>query len=186
MEIKREKTMNRIKQNRFSLGENRGGFTLLEVMISVALLSIGLVAIGAMQILGTRGNVGGEDRSVAANLIAAQFNEFAARAYRIDPSLSTTANSDSMLDATGGYTPWLSVNEYGLSKDELVTRYGIEPQHENFKYEIRWMIEDMENQELAGAWKRVSIQVRWSDMLTQTGENTIVQVGQIPISARYM
>ncbi len=50
------------------LDRSQAGFSLLEIMISVVILSIGLLGLAAMQEIATSGNVGANGLTVATNL----------------------------------------------------------------------------------------------------------------------
>ena len=49
-------------------GQSQAGFSLLEVMISVVVLSIGLLGLAAMQEIASSRNIGANDLTVATNL----------------------------------------------------------------------------------------------------------------------
>ena len=52
------------------------GFTLIEVLIAISVLSIGLLALGALQLHGIRGNALGQKRSLAVALAEDRIEAF--------------------------------------------------------------------------------------------------------------
>ena len=65
-----------------------GGFTLIEVLIAISVLTIGLLAIGSVQISSIRGNSTGKMTSQAASFAADQMERLLALNYT-DPQLNT-------------------------------------------------------------------------------------------------
>ncbi len=169
--------------------KRKSGFTLLEVLISVILLSIGMVAMANLQVLGLRGNVDGEDRGNAAALASAQLNEFISMQYEQNPETGEL-NVDGRLAATTGYTTPRAVNKNGLSRPDLIADFGASDEqlfHEQFRYKLSWLIEDVGVQTLPGASKRISIRVTWQDRSVQVfGEVGTVSISQFRIAAKYM
>jgi len=64
-----------------------GGFTILEIMLAVAILSIGLLAIASMQISAVRGNSSARDISEAATLAELQMETLMSLPYRFEAAL---------------------------------------------------------------------------------------------------
>jgi len=68
--------------------DNTGGFTLIEVMIAIAVLTIGLLAIGSVQISAINGNNTGKMTSQAATFAADQLERLLALDFddtQLDP-----------------------------------------------------------------------------------------------------
>ncbi len=93
----------------------QAGFSLMEVMISVVVLSIGLLGLAAMQEIATARNVGANDLTVATNLATemierVQYSKKQVSFYNgIDVSSSTTncpAGGSVPLMVTGDCTQW--------------------------------------------------------------------------------
>ena len=97
------------------LGQRQAGFSLLEVMIAVVVLSIGLLGLAAMQEIATSRNVGANDLTVATNLARemierVQYSKKQVSFYNgIDVSSSTNncpAGGAVPLMVTGDCTQW--------------------------------------------------------------------------------
>ena len=97
------------------LGQRQAGFSLLEVMISVVVLSIGLLGLAAMQEIATSRNVGANDLTVATNLARemierVQYSKKQVSSYNgIDVSSSTNncpSGGAVPLMVTGDCTQW--------------------------------------------------------------------------------
>jgi len=78
--------------NKLLKGE--GGFTLLELMVSLAIMSIGMLGVVAMFVYAIGGNAEGRNLSRATNLASKKIEEL---------KLTTYANLDS--DAAGQFAP---------------------------------------------------------------------------------
>lgn len=165
----------------------RSGFTVFEVLMAAVLLSIGLMALAAMQVLGIRGNVDGEDRSMAATLVSARLNEFMAVPY-VQNSETGSPEWDPSLEATGGWIAPRMVNVLGLTRDEMELAYpSADLSQEQFRYELTWMVEDVGDQTMPGAWKRVSIRVTWTDRSVQAaGEVGRIEIDSVPLAPQYL
>lgn len=97
------------------LDRRQAGFSLLEVMISVVVLSIGLLGLAAMQEIATSRNVGANDLTVATNLATemierVQYSRKQVSFYNgIDVSSSTNncpSGGSVPLMVTGDCTQW--------------------------------------------------------------------------------
>lgn len=87
--------------------DNAGGFTLIEVMIAIAVLTIGLLAIGSVQISSINGNNTGKMTSQAATFAADQMERLLALNF-------TDAQLDDGTDAQrqeGSYTIGWTVDD---------------------------------------------------------------------------
>jgi len=60
---------------------NRGGYTLIEVMVGLLVLAFGILGIGAMHIHSMRGNAEARDMTEASNLAMDQLESFMAGGY---------------------------------------------------------------------------------------------------------
>jgi prepilin-type N-terminal cleavage/methylation domain-containing protein len=165
----------------------RRGFTIFEVLIAVALLSIGLMALAAMQVLGVRGNVDGEDRSVATALASAKLNEFMAMNYSQNSETGETT-WDPALNSTGGWIDARLVNNLGFTAEEMLTEYPTgDFSKEQFRYTMSWIIEDVGDQTKPGAWKRVSLRVTWKDRsVAVEGELGQIELDSVPLAPQYL
>ncbi|RJO66432.1 MAG: prepilin-type N-terminal cleavage/methylation domain-containing protein [Myxococcales bacterium] len=174
----------------------RRGFTILEVMMSVFLLSIGLFALAAMQILGLRGNAGGEDRSNAAAVLTAKVNELAGLRYIQDPNSGEIDVDPRLLSTGGSFAPAVSVNAAGFTAQQVAARHpgAGELDRENFNYTLQWQIDDCSNlactehqTNLVGSFKRIWVRVTYS---SREGEKSVpwisMEINNIPILPRFV
>lgn len=169
-------------------GNNRG-FTVFEVLISVILLAIGMVALASLQVIGIRGNVNAEDRSMAATLLRSKLSEFSSLEYRVNP-MTGEAHIAAELSDTGGFKTYDSderVNQNGLTPTALQAKFDLDSlDKEEFRYEIVWKIEDVIDHTQAGAWKRVTVIVKWKNRSTQDLDPVSMEIGSVPLVASYM
>ncbi|MBN4054099.1 type IV pilus modification protein PilV [Nitrospira defluvii] len=106
------------KQGR--LQNKKEGFTLLEVLITVSILSVGLLGIASMQTVALNGTVFGSRMSTATNLAdemmerirlrspGVTINNFSINDYNgIDTSDTSTRPPSSAWQARGDYDQWL-------------------------------------------------------------------------------
>ncbi len=108
---------------------NQGGFTLLEAMIALMLLTIGLLGLAAMQDIALSRNVNANDLSLATNLASdmlerVRYNEQNVTAYNgIDTQVAGTQPPTTQPMARGDYTQWSArLGNTGLSSVQgLVT-----------------------------------------------------------------
>lgn len=92
--------------------KNNNGFTLIEVMITIVILFIGILAMALMQIQAIKGNSTAFSRS-SANAIALAFLEEFRRLPFGDASLNTGADLDAGRAPAGGSpTPANADNQY--------------------------------------------------------------------------
>lgn len=94
--------------------KNEAGFTLLEVMISTVILSVGLLAIGIMQISSIDGDAKAREMTEAGTLAMDQLETLLASDYT---AISTGANQQVYND--GKYTVTVNVTENTESKENV-------------------------------------------------------------------
>jgi len=70
-----------VRQTRFPKGAGRGGFTLVEVLIAVLVLTVAIVPLMTAYLHGTRWTAEARDRIVAANLAQGKLEELRNRTY---------------------------------------------------------------------------------------------------------
>jgi len=70
------------------------GFTLLEIMLAIGILSIGLLAIASMQISAVRGNSSARDTSEAATLAELQMETLMSLPYRFELALDNQNHAE--------------------------------------------------------------------------------------------
>ena len=101
---------------------NQGGFSLLEAMVALILLTIGLLGLAAMQSLALSGNVNANELSLATNLSSdmlerIRYNDQNVTAYNgIDTQVDSTKPPTTQAMARGDYTQWSArLGNTGLS-----------------------------------------------------------------------
>nr|MBI3614105.1 type IV pilus modification protein PilV [Nitrospirota bacterium] len=93
-------------------GRQERGFTLLEAMLALAILSVGLLATAAMQDMALRGNVDANELGFATSLATEmaeriRYNARNVTAYNsIDTSNSATRPASTQTMARGDYDQW--------------------------------------------------------------------------------
>jgi|GEM_PF-2892985 len=169
--------------------KSESGFTFMEILASVALLSIGLVALASMQVLSIRGNMGGEERSIAASLVASKIQEFSAMRYEMNSS-SGIGYADPQLIA-GALPAPLKLNRNGLTAEQMTVMYGADSamDEDEFHYEMTWMITDIGDQAGPGSYKTITVSVTWFDRSTKGRNdvtNPIIVLTTVPLSPRFI
>lgn len=96
--------------------DNTGGFTLIEVMIAIAVLTIGLLAIGSVQISSINGNNTGKMTSQAATFAADQLERLLALDYT-DAQLDDGTSSQRQ---EGSYTIGWTVDDTASANTRLI------------------------------------------------------------------
>jgi type IV pilus modification protein PilV len=82
-------------------GGEMGGFTLIEVLIAIVILTVGLLAVGSMQISAIRGNFMGGNTSIALSLASEKMEDLLNRDYNhADLSDSNTGNNGTLSSIT--------------------------------------------------------------------------------------
>ena len=91
-----------IKSDMIDIVRKLSGFTLLEVMITLVILSIGLLGLAGLQIVAIRGNAFGGDMSYATALAQQTFEELN-NLELDDPALDASINphTQTVVDARG-------------------------------------------------------------------------------------
>jgi type IV pilus assembly protein PilV len=90
----------------------KSGFTLIEVMVSLVILSVGLLGLAGMQGIALGRNTNANQLTVASNLATdmierIQFNKWNATAYNlIDTTNAGTQPPAAQVMANGDYTQW--------------------------------------------------------------------------------
>ena len=123
------------------------GFTLLEIMIAICILTVGLLGVASMQGSASRNNVLSDSRTAAAEWAANQMERLLPLAWD-DPLLS---------DADGDGTAGLA--DLGFDNDPS-TQGDADHQVVQGKFTIYWNVAD---NEIIDNTKTVNLVVVWSD-----------------------
>jgi type IV pilus assembly protein PilV len=119
----------------------RAGFTLIEVMVALAILATGLLTVAAAQIYAMRGGSTGRHTSDAATIAHSQIENFQRRAF-----------DDADLAATGG--AWVPVG----GQQETVTVQTSPIDQVEMTYTVQWRITDVEPN-----LKALDVRVTWDE-----------------------
>jgi prepilin-type N-terminal cleavage/methylation domain-containing protein len=76
------------------LGLSNKGFTLLEVLVTIAILAFGILALTKLQVLAVRGTSFNKDAVVATTLAQKVIEDFKVVKYGVDPSKCGTTESN--------------------------------------------------------------------------------------------
>lgn len=112
MSVKEMKSRARLAMASLMIRRNESGFTLIEVMVSIVILSVGLLALAGMQGIALGRNTNANQLTVASNLATdmierIQFNKWNATAYNlIDTTNAGTQPPVGQVMANGDYTQW--------------------------------------------------------------------------------
>jgi prepilin-type N-terminal cleavage/methylation domain-containing protein len=104
-------------------GEN--GFTLIEVLIAIVILTVGLLAVGTMQISAIRGNFMGGNTSVALSLASEKMEDLLNSDFNDPPGVQKltdriSSNNGNLSTFAAGSTDW----EENVSEDGVVVGTG--------------------------------------------------------------
>jgi len=82
--------------------DNQSGFTLLEVLIAISILTVGLLGVAQMQIMGIRGNYFSGNTTAALSLAEEKMEDLLGKSYT-DAELASGNNPDANnpIDETG-------------------------------------------------------------------------------------
>ncbi len=173
---------------RLTANSSEGGFTIFEVLVSVVLLGIGVVALASLQIIGMRGNVAAEDRTKAMSVATAKLSEISS--YTFFQNMNTgEVVADARLTAAGRICQ--EVNQSCLTREEIRTRAGLAEgaalDDEQFRYTLCWTITDQGDLTQPGSFKQITIDVSWSDRASKGGDDVVsISLTGLPLTAKYM
>ncbi len=125
--------------SRSSSRSKRGGFTLLEMTIAMAILAFGMLAMTKAQIQAIQGGRNGRHRSGAVEIAQSQMEQL--QGMRWTPELDTTAP---------GWTAPITVNTSIDTTAGPVTEMA---------YNVNWRITDIQ----PGVLKAIDVQVVWNE-----------------------
>ena len=80
-------------------GRGQQGFTLIEVLVAMAILVVGLLAVGTMQLSAIRGNFMGGNTSIALTLAGEKMEDLMNRAYTDADLNNAAAGNDADLSS---------------------------------------------------------------------------------------
>jgi prepilin-type N-terminal cleavage/methylation domain-containing protein len=107
--------MSQIQADKHKMHLNSKGFTLIEVLIVMAIFSIGVLAVAAMQITSTKGNASARRITEATALAENQIEELMRLDYDNDDNLKPEYNPHG--GPQGAYTVNWNVTEIDLDAD---------------------------------------------------------------------
>lgn len=157
--------------NYWNFHKNKNGFTLIEVLIAIVILSIGLLGIGQMQLMGIQGNASARGFSEASALGQDKMEELINLPYT-DTALNDTDGDGTGQDTTtgGGVVNGIDNDDEGVAVDgianfgldDIVSPDGSELQigATNTQYTISWNI--AVDSPAANA-KHIKVLVQWSN-----------------------
>lgn|GEM_PF-423185 len=170
------------------------GFTIVEILMSVVILSIGLLALTALQVSSIRGNTSGGDRTIANSIMMAKLNELRSRVYYQQGSSGAFFEDAAILPMA--QFAEVMVNSQGLTKDEFESACSCDADdtiiNENFPFTLKWQVRNGAiPQSSAGATKIINISVEWQNsQLINTETNSVptvekVEITDFPLSIQY-
>lgn len=119
----------------------RGGFTMIEVVIAMAVLAVGLLGVAAMQIYALRDSGSARHKTRAAGIARTQLESFANMPF-----------SDPLMAATSGWSsPPVVVNQ------EVAASTGTQIEQ---SYNVQWRISNLN---LIPTLKSVDVRVTWNE-----------------------
>ena len=154
------------------------GFTIVEILMSVLLVSIGMFALAGMQVSAIKGNVLGGDISVAANLMNARLMEL--KSYPYFFSMSTGAKTiDPRLEVA---STSIVVNAMADTDADLTAIGGYDGT-ENVKYTVRTILTSPPGVDAnqPGAYRIAIVQVTWDDTSDPNSDKPLLSSGPVPI-----
>jgi type IV pilus modification protein PilV len=90
------------------------GFTLIEVLIAIVILTVGLLAVGTMQISAIRGNFMGGNTSIALSLASEKMEDLLNRDYNHADLNDGVSANNSTLSSTTSVDHEESISEEGM------------------------------------------------------------------------
>ena len=170
------------------------GFTIVEILMSVVILTIGLLALTALQVSSIRGNTSGGDRSVANSIMMAKLNELRSRLY-YQQGASGLYYEDAAIMPMAQFEEE-SVNAQGLNKEEFEAACNCDADdsliNEKFPFTLKWQVRNGAiPQSSAGASKIINISVEWqSSQMVNTESSSVptvekVEITDFPLSIQY-
>ncbi len=173
---------------------NEGGFTIVEILMSVVILTIGLLALTALQVSSIRGNSSGGDRSIANSIMMAKLNDLRSRLY-YQQGGTGIYHEDAAIKPMAQFAT-ANVNALGLTKEEFEAACGCDADSplvkETFPFTLKWQVRNGTiPQSSAGAAKVINISVEWqSSQLVNTSTNSVptvekVELTDFPLSIQY-
>ncbi len=133
--------------------QRQEGFTLIEVLVSVVILTVGLLAVGTMQISAIRGNFMSGNTSIALSLASEKMEDLLNRRWdtATDPDLidTRTGNNGNLSTTVAGQTD----HEEAVSENGIVGVGGF--------YRRIWNIADTASP--MPTMKEVSVIVTWEN-----------------------
>ncbi len=106
------------KQNTIDLINTSSGFTLLETLIALMVLTIGILGIMVMQTTAIQGNARASSMTIASNIAASQIEGFRNTPYLALPAIGT---DNTINDPTTGFPVRIQVAAGALANSRQIT-----------------------------------------------------------------
>ncbi len=150
------------------------GFTIVEILMSVLLVSIGMFALAGMQVSAIKGNVLGADISIGANLMNARLNELKSYPYFYQMAAGTMTTDPRLADSDTTVDVNAMDYQSGALPGDVV---------EQVKYSVRTIITSPigVDPNLPGAYRFVEVQVSWEDTSDAGSDRPVITSGRVPI-----
>ena len=116
-----KQTVNRKKN------KNERGYTLIEVLITMAVLSIGILGVSAMQISSINGNASARGVTEAANIAAQQVERLKALPFTHPDLSDTSGDVEHQAPDQGRYAvSWTVIDNFGFKDVTVLVEYNIQ------------------------------------------------------------
>ena len=94
--------------------ERENGFTLIEVLIAIVILTFGLLAVGSMQISAIRGNFMGGNTSIALSLASERMEDLLSKDFNHADLNDSVTGNNSTLSSTTSVDHQENISEEGV------------------------------------------------------------------------
>jgi prepilin-type N-terminal cleavage/methylation domain-containing protein len=133
-------------------GGEMGGFTLIEVLVAIVILTVGLLAVGTMQISAIRGNFMGGNTSIALSLASEKMEDLLNSDFNDPPGVQKLTDRITGNNATLSSTTAVDWDEY-VSEEGAVGAGGF--------YRRIWNIANVPT--VSPTTKNVVVTVTWEN-----------------------
>jgi type IV pilus assembly protein PilV len=149
-------------------GQRQAGFSLLEVMISVVVLSIGLLGLAAMQEIATSGNVGSNQLTVATNLATDMIERVQYSRKQVSFYNGIDVSSSAAMCPSGGSVPLMVTGDCTQWRQRLL---------DSRLPNVRGTVTVTNVGPAAMQQRQVSVQLTWQGHMFPMTFSTIITLG---------